>query len=299
MKKFKKVLKFFGIIFSIFFVAIFLVFAVALIFSLTSKKIISYDSVNNYVSSIDFFKLPANDILGKDFLEDYTLENYLIDGLKKKGASEEASKKLIENSNFNEVTSEFLAQYVNYVFSDEEKPVFTISDMEKIASINDVEKELEISFNDKEKAKINKFLNDAVEQINKELPTREVLREDPNLDIFIKDFNMFQAKDGIIYMAFSLVLLYLLISLCLYSFYKPLMPMGIVTIFTGIIYVFMYLFQSVVLKKMVTSEGAIDLVVLNINGMIFKEFLISGIITFLIGVLMIILNRFIKRKISK
>ena len=96
----------------------------------------------------------------------------------------------------------------------------------------------------------------------------------------------------------SLIIIFLIIALCRWSLYKPLMWTGISNIIVGVFLSSIFVLQHFLVKMYTNKEGTIDIIIKDISNKIFKNFLTTGLITIAIGIISIIIYKIVKQIIS-
>ena len=296
MEFFKGLFKVLGYFAAILLTVVYMSFLTTLVSVVTTKNILNEKNIENYVSNIDILSLPANDILGEGYDASKTVKDVLESELVKRGIDDDVVSKAISSSELANFLSNFTNQYIDYILNDGARPYVTSTDINRFISINSIESSLSVTLNDKQRSEFTNFVNDLVNSINNDLPSKDSLFEDQNIKEFMGDIKILWNKKAVIYMVLALFILFLLIALSKWSFVSAFSFTGIGSIIVGVLFVASYFLQKYGIKFLTSTRGTFDCLLTSLLDNMFKEFLKSGLIIIAIGIFMLFI-KFILGKI--
>lgn len=297
MEAVKKILKGIGILITICLTFVYILFLVSTTTISTTKKIVSEKNINKILKEIDFLSLPASEIT-KTYDSDKTIKDLIEEELEKKGVNKNITNDVIASDELIDFISGYASKYIEYILKDNPKPTITEQEIKNIISVSKIEQSLGIDITDKQETEFNNFIKATVNEINKELPTKEDIVKDNRTKELIENINILFTDNALVFMIIYLVVIYLIMALCRWSIYKPLMWTGISNIIVGIFLSMIYVLQYFIVKTYTNNEGTIDIIVKNLSDKVFKNFLITGLITIGVGISSIIIYNIVKKIIS-
>ena len=262
MKVLKKILT---SIFSIF--LFFLIFILSL--SLISKNLIQHQIFNNLV---------------KDQIE----KKYIEESDNKQEKFEDIFDEKDINEIVNVVLKDFMDSIDNEDYQVSDKTVemiidFCLKNKDTLSKLSGSEiKESDIN-SPESRSELSESLTDAFQSLNDEL--------DDTIKTAIKIYNYFTSSTIIIIMFISILLLTGIIMLVNYSIYNGLNSLGICMIINGIIYAPIYSLLNSLTSNITLNDEKVVISVVYI--------LIVSIISFIFGVLMLVLKRILKKENNK
>ena len=261
----------------------------------TTKVLLKEESIKNTIENIDFLSLSANDTLGENYSVDKTIKEVLEEELEKNGVDKQITNEIIASEELTSLISSFINKYVNYIIYDDAKPIITEQEINNVISIEKIENTLSIKLSTKEQEEINKFIKKTTKQLNEELPNKEdITKKEKNEKILLLINKLFSDEVRKI-LIISMFLIFLIIALCRFSLYRPFRALGVSNIIIWFILSCTYIIQKFGLKRLLSHQGAIDMIIIDIVEQIFKTFLLTGIITIASGIFMLLIYGIIKK----
>ncbi len=292
MKLLKAIGKLFAFIFSIVFFGVLLSF-VSILFT---KNLITEKTIYKYIKEVNVFNLPANDIVDE---ENKYLKDVLNDELKNYGVTDNLFNTIVDEHKIEGLMSNYLSQYSNYLILDKEKPVLTNSDIYNILNTEMIESYGNRILTRKEKEDYNNLVTDIVTTVNNSIPEKEEVLVKEDIPYLTNIISFVYSEDFNYIMIAVLIIIYLLVVLCTWSFYKPFGFLGVPTIILGSILIIAYLVQMIGIKYLIPTNGTIEYFMKNFIGVAFKYILIYGSIVLGSGILMLIIHSVISKAVNK
>src|SRR5574344_2747328 len=134
-----------------------------------SKDIIEQDSIDKYIVGAEIVNTKSQEFFYGDSSHNKTIEQQICEDLSLIGISNVSTQNVLESKNMDKVLSDYVANYVNYILFNENKP--ELSDY-LVASI--FEEELVNSGNVlslKQKEQLESYIHDLTNKINGSVPT--------------------------------------------------------------------------------------------------------------------------------
>lgn len=284
MKALKIIGKFFAIIFSIIIFVLLISGAISIILA----NFISKENVSEIAQKINPKEIIINRV---------TLEEKIEKKFDSKKVSYNISQKILNIPETKELIGNISGEYIEYLFNKRTLPQISDEDIEKIINSKGLEEAIGMNFLSNNKDDIRNLLKEIKYEVN------ETLEKEGNKKDIFKDNNQAPIQYFLsTYFIFNLTLAFLgfvfLIILCTWSLYKFLFFVGVPTIISGIILVFIGLFSSALIKITYTEQLNYEFIN-NLIKKILGKFTVAGIILIGAGIILIIIYVFIKRNIYK
>lgn len=296
-----KLLKGFGAILSFLISIVFFFILISFITIIFTKKLVQQETLNKYFETVNIFSLPAEGVLKDKYTGNETVKDIIKIELEKHEIPKELTEQLIEDNKLSELVSNLTSQFSKYILLEGEKPQLKTSDIYEIINKDIIRQYLDRDLTKKEEDNLDEFIISTVNEINNQIPEKEELLETTSYTKILKDtIKLFYSSYFIIIMLTILILLYLMIGLFRWSLYKPLIWTGVPTISVGVLLMLSYIIQLLGINYVVPTKGTIEIFIIKLTEVVFKDILITGIIVTILGILMIIIYSIInKNKIKE
>ena len=296
-----KLLKGFGAILSFLISIVFFFILISFITIIFTKKLVQQETLNKYFETVNIFSLPAEGVLKDKYTGNETVKDIIKIELEKHEIPKELTEQLIEDNKLSELVSNLTSQFSKYILLEGEKPQLKTSDIYEIINKDIIRQYLDRDLTKKEEDNLDEFILSTVNEINNQIPEKEELLETTSYTKILKDtIKLFYSSYFIIIMLTILILLYLMIGLFRWSLYKPLIWTGVPTISVGVLLMLSYIIQLLGINYVVPTKGTIEIFIIKLTEVVFKDILITGIIVTILGILMIIIYSIInKNKIKE
>lgn len=213
-----------------------------------------------------------------------TLEDYIINKMSLVGISNDDAKEVLDNENIKDYVVNYVGNFAEYYLFDGEFPTINYEEVKEIIYKNNLGYIIEENNID-----LNKYINIANEYIEENLP-----QKDEDSVYYSADIATTLVKiSGIQTIVTFIVTSFAIIGLLTWSFYKPLLYLGIPTLCNGILFSLLYPLLNILSKN-------IDIVFLqNIINTFSKSFLNTGLICVGCSIFSIIVYSIINNKVKK
>lgn len=274
--------KFFAVIFaSLFGVLLFLLILITFV-----KGSLNEVSFDEYISSEKIFNSKQEQLFKTN--SGQTLKEQIGEELLKSGVPKETTYNILENKELDRILSEYTYNYMEYILFNEERPI--LSSEEIITFINlENSKLINNSLTLEQDEAINNYIIWIVNEVNESMPTVDDLE---NLGY---DINFIQKISSIIFshltvilLILGLILMAIVIGICLWNKFGLFKAISIPTIIIGLILIFGAIMEVKFMNLLISSDGIIDGIILEITNETFKELLIYGISLVAIGLVILI-----------
>lgn len=284
MRVVKFINKFFAIILSF-------VFAACILFMLcivTAKTMLTEESISRCLSQTNIFEITSN--------ENSTLQQSIITKLETMEISEDITEKVLESEELNELLSEYIYNYINYILFNETKKDITSSEI-----VLFVENEYLLNTGTNltliQKQELEKYVNSLTTNLNSKTPD---IYELENMGINIQTLrhytDIFSSQEIIYILGLILILLYMSISVCLWSKKKALRLCSAMLIIDGILILIGSILEVKILSMFINSKGMIEQLVITIADKSFDELFVSGVGLMAVGIVLLTVSAIMFKK---
>lgn len=249
----------------------------------SSKSLITKESINEIVKDINFKEVisenpqEASDIYGA------------FDSL---GFSVEETNKILESKSFKEFLNNYIYGNINNIINNEDIE-FKFNDIKKL--VNDIEKEENISFQNKEE--FLKLVGEKFPDIQKNINFSNEINK--NIDGKTLEIIKF-VTSGILNIAFIILFVFIYLLMCLFrwSVYKPLIWYGITTILSSFLMLQVFLGLSATTSLINDEIEKVKPIISTIIKVIKNKGMIISGIGLVIGILMVVAFCYTNKKIK-
>lgn len=295
MKFFKRLLKFIGCLIAFLLSIVYMICLLTFTVTETTKILLKEEKIKDTIENIDFLSLSANDTLGENYGVDKTIKEVLEEELEKNGVNKEVTNEIIASEELTNLISSFINKYVYYIINDTEKPVVTEQELNSVISVDIIENNLNIKLKPKEKEQVDRVIKSTLKKLNEDLPDKEEITKEQATEKYLLIVNKLLSEETKQTLIIAMPIIYLMICLFLFSLYKTFKLLGASHIIVGIVISSTYVIQKFILKRFLSHQGAIDMIIVDIVEQIFETFLLTGIITIISGILLLLIYNIIKR----
>lgn len=137
-----KALKVIGKIFAVLFCIVYFFVLLAFVTTFFATNFLKGDFYSNVITNIDLKNIKLSELddvdFGIDMPEDATLNDVLVEALKRGGMEENVANKVMENKEIKELLGDVIGEYVSYSIIGGEAPVVTREDILVLANNKDI-----------------------------------------------------------------------------------------------------------------------------------------------------------------
>lgn len=288
-----KVLDFVGKIFAFLLTLLFFTVLTSLSLIIITKDLTTPKGLADYLKNIKIENLDVGDIIGKKYDKNISITDEIVSTLSKSGISEKITENVIKSDELKEKLSEIVIKYTDYLAGEENIPQITEADLKEVITNETIKESIGRDLNYAEQEAIDLFIKKATTEINNYLSTFATSKINETVKTIKKIVN----EKVITILSISLAVIVVLIGICRLSVYKPLAWISIPTMLLGIIYLLSNKIKTILLKKIMQSDGAIEKIINQIINELTKKISTVGIYLLLIGLFMSVIY-FVSKKIS-
>ena len=255
------------------------------------KSLVSEKGIKQITSNVEIISLPATDILD----DNESLKHVILKKATDKGVSEILVLEVLEDPDFNQLTSDFIADYSNYMLVGGEKPQLDKKEFEKlILDKRDLVKE-QTGYVIVD-SQVNSFINltsDIIDRVDDTLPAKEEIN---NSDLFDQIIEIVYSNLFIVLVLATIILILLSFMLFRFKVSAPLLWGGISFTLAGVYLTVIAIFKSFIIKFIDNYDNIYTSIFKAVNSNLFIKVYFYGIAVLLLGVGMILLYKFIQKK---
>ncbi len=235
------------------------------------------DKVKEYLKDLNIMELKIGEVLeGEDVDKEATVKTIISDTLREGALSESEISKIVDNEELMIFINDTLSEYLTYAIFKENKPnidsnrLITIIENAGYTLTNDEKNDL----------------RNGIQEISDSIEAENI--DSLEFTDAVSDFNKYATEEKLIgYIIIIVVVFYGLFALLRWSFYKPLMWMGIPSLLVGILLLLISPLKNTLMQKasgeFVEMKNFFD----GILNPIMNQITTMGIITLIIGIVAI------------
>ncbi len=288
MNKFLRVL---GAIAAVITSIVYFVLLTAFSFALNFTNVINKDNLKDLTRSIDILEFPIGGIISDQeengFKDEETVKDFLGDVLENAGLTSNEAESILNNEEINDVLNDFIYSIIEYNIYGEEKTPSLDS-----AKVLDAIDSAGINLNNEGKEAVEKIITDINENISNELKLDEKAQNNSTFISYSEDVQFGLSIVNSIWFKLMLgtafIFTFLLIALYRWSFYKPLIWLGVPTIISGALTTFVGSLKLLSSKIDIEVLGEYQSIFKNMIDPILNNLLITGLIILASGILMVV-----------
>lgn len=276
-----KVVRFFVKILSYLFVLMFGVLCLVTTMLLMVKNMSSYENISAFINDADIFDYSSHEVNDNSTLRS-TIEKKLVSMNVPNAVTDE----VLDSKELNDVLSSYIKQYLNYLVSNKNKPIFPSNDILIILEEKYLATESK-SLTDTQKKSISEYLVSLGNKIDTSIfdknEANEVLELGP-LDSIVSIFEFKYIQQVVISI---MILLFVILSISLSSIKRGINWCGKMIALDGIILIVLSFLEVRFLITFFNSRGLIDNLAILVVEQGFQNMLLYGGILIGIGLLLI------------
>lgn len=249
------------------------------------RSLNSEETIHQMISNSDVLELE---------IDNKNLEEMIIKEASNYGVSEVLVKNVLEDFEFNQIISDFINDYSDYLQYDGDKPNISIERVNALI----LRKQAQIKqttgyvIPDNQIQELTNIANRVIEKIDDKLPVRDEVVVNEKVETLLE---VLYSNWSILAIACLIIAILILVMLFRFNVLAPLIWGGVTFIFSG-----SSLTLLAILKPLINSYAIENNVYLFeiISSTLFKNLYFYGIGVLLLGIVMVIFYHILKKKIS-
>ena len=282
-----KAVKFFRKFFAVILVILFGFVLSILMTVLLTRDLLSEQSVNSYIEATEILDSKSEEVFNEEEGTNKTLRTEIQEELLQIGISKDITNEALNSEEMDQVLSSYISDYLDYVLFNEQRPMFPTEKVTAIIYEEIVDNNIELTNN--QSKVLNTYLLSLANKVNSTIPSIYQLN---NMGYDVYGIRLLSviifSSEALLGLLLILALITILIGVCLWSKLKALKNISIPIIIVGALLLIGGFMEVKFLNMMLTSEGFLDGLILNVVSKSFEKLLIYGSALLAIGIILLL-----------
>lgn len=257
-------------------------------FALSFTSVINKDNLKEFIKPLDVTLLPIGSVVSdqkeNQFNDTETVGDFLEDTLVNSGFTALEAETILNSKEIKTILNDYAYNIFEYSFYGKEV-MPQLSSKEILAAITSSK----VTLNDEKTTEIENLLADLNNKASNEIKIDKVNGEKVNyseaMQYGLNIINSLWLKVGL---AISFIIVFLLVALYTWSFYKPLIWLGVPSIISGGLTAMVGSLRVITSNINIKELGEYQDLFVKLLNPIFNNLLITGLIVLVLGILMVV-----------